>query len=50
MRQFLYRQRKEISIPGSEESGAEGGSGRRFSSSNLTLHTFNVQTILKIIN
>ncbi|KAJ6897643.1 hypothetical protein NC652_024443 [Populus alba x Populus x berolinensis] len=27
MRQFLYRQRKEISIPGSEESGADGGSG-----------------------
>jgi len=27
MRQFLYRQRKEISIPGSEESGAYGGGG-----------------------
>jgi hypothetical protein len=27
MRQFLYRQRKEISIPGSEENGAYGGDG-----------------------
>jgi hypothetical protein len=27
MSQFLYRQRKEISIPGSEESGAYGGGG-----------------------
>ncbi|KAJ6971013.1 hypothetical protein NC653_035322 [Populus alba x Populus x berolinensis] len=27
MRQFLYKQRKEISIPGSEESGADGAGG-----------------------